>query len=150
MQVGQSGTILFGTYFHGLDEKCRLVIPSKFREFFFDHKAYLLKGHEGSIEIYNSSTFANLIEKASTLNSNVKDQRDYQRTLLKSVVELDVDSKNRIQLTNQIIKKYDLSTKLAIIGLIDHIEVWSEDKWNIYEKELDEHFDEKAEDMFND
>ena len=91
-----------------------------------------------------------MIEKASTLNSNVKDQRDYQRTLLKSVVELDVDSKNRIQLTNQIIQKYDLSTKLAIIGLIDHIEVWSEEKWNIYEKELDEHFDEKAEGIFND
>ncbi len=138
--------MLFGSYNHALDEKGRLVIPAKFARS-LTNKLFLVKGYEGTLCIYPSDAFDSYLEKLSSLPDTQKLSRDVLRVALSSVVELELDSKNRIQFSPSILTKYNISNKVFVIGMLDHLEVWSEEKWLKYSEENEPLFEEKSEEL---
>ncbi len=136
--------MFFGSYFHSLDDKGRVVIPSKMREE-AGLRIYIMRGHEGALEIYRKETFESKLEEITHLPYNQKSSRDFVRLTLSSVVELDVDRQGRVQIPQQVISDYAISKDVAIIGVYDHIEIWSRDKWLSYVKDGEESYDDNAE-----
>lgn len=136
--------MFFGSYFHSLDDKGRVVIPSKMREE-AGLRIYIMRGHEGALEIYRKETFEAKLDEIASLPYNQKSSRDFVRLTLSSVVELDVDRQGRVQIPQQVINDYAISKDVAIIGVYDHIEIWSRDKWLSYVKDGEESYDDNAE-----
>ena len=58
--------MFIGNFAHNLDEKGRLVIPSKMRDE-LGSKAYILKGFDGALSIYKESDFIELTKKLAKL-----------------------------------------------------------------------------------
>ena len=141
--------MLFGSFNHTLDNKNRLVIPARFRKG-LSSRLYLLKGYDGCLSVFDEKSFELYIQKINEYPFEKKDSRDVIRIALSSVVELEVDAKNRIQIPLEIIDKYSMSNDLMIVGVIDHIEIWNLDKWNKYLDENSNQFEEKAEKLLGD
>lgn len=138
--------MLFGFYEHALDNKGRLVVPSKFRSE-IGSILYILRGYEGSLAIYKADEFAKMVEEIEKLPFTKKDARTFIRMQLASVCELEIDKQGRIQIPTHLLTKYSISKDVVIIGVGDHIEVWDKKAYSDYEAQGNEEFDRIAESL---
>lgn len=140
----------FGYYEHSLDDKGRLMIPSKLREGLSSGSPlYVLKGFEGCLSIYNEMSFLKLTDRLSSLAYEDKEARSYIRNVLGSVTQLNVDKLGRIQIPVTILSKYQISRQVAVIGVGDHFEIWDLAKYNDYELENAKEFEDIADQLVN-
>ena len=138
--------MFFGSFEHTLDEKNRLLIPSRLRSQ-LSAKVFIMKGYEGSLSIYTEDSFSNFLEKLQNLPYESKLSRDIERVSLSSVFELNIDLANRIQIPTALVNKYSISKEVVVLGVIDHIEIWSKDKWEKYLKDNEADFESKSEEL---
>lgn len=141
--------MFYGSYRHSLDEKGRLTLPSKLRQN-LSAKLYVLKGYEGSLNVYTEETFQAYLSRLSGLTYESKLSRDVLRVALASVTELELDDKFRVQLPVSLREKYQISDKIVIVGMLDHLEFFNEDKWDSYQKENESLFEEKSQSLLGD
>lgn len=138
------GFMLYGSFFHTLDEKGRLLIPSRIRSD-LDGRLFVLKGYEGTLLVYPEAEFNKYISSLDDLDDNSKNSRDIKRIVLSSVFEIDVDSKSRMQLPASLLKKYEITSEVIIIGMINHLEIWDKTKWENYLKDNEPDYEQKCE-----
>lgn len=141
--------MFFGRFNHSLDDKGRLVIPSKMREQ-FSRLIYIMKGYDGALAIYKEQEFLKLVEQAEKLDFNKKNTRFYLRSQLASTCELELDKQGRVQIPTQLLNQYKIGKDVIIIGVGDHIEVWDKAIYEKYENEANENFEEIAENLKKD
>ncbi len=141
--------MFYGSFVHNLDNKGRLVIPSKMRDE-LGAKAYILKGYDGALSIYKESDFQELVKKIQNLPFTKKAARAHLRVQLASVCELDIDKQGRALLPTQLLAKYKIGREVIVIGALDHIEVWNRNDYEVYEQSADSSFEDIAEDLVND
>lgn len=138
--------MFYGSYEYNIDEKGRLVIPSKMRDL-VGSKLFMMKGFEGCISLYREEDFQKLVQKLQTLPSEKTNVRKYSRLLLASVTELNIDRQGRMLIPTKILKDYKIGSKVAILGQINHIEIWDLDRWNAYKDENEQDFELDAESL---
>lgn len=141
--------MFFGSYSHSLDDKNRLVIPSKMRNELGVH-LYIMKGFDGAISMYPEKAFEKLMEEFNSLPFNRKDARSYLRTQLATTSELEIDKAGRVIIPNTLLEKYNISKSVMVIGMGDHIEVWDSKVYEAYEAEADKNFEDIAENLNKD
>lgn len=138
--------MFFGYYEHSLDEKGRLVIPSKMREE-AGCRLYIMKGYDGALSIFKASAFEKMVEEAQNVPFTKRNSRKYLRIQLGSACEMEVDKQGRIQIPSQLLARYNITKEVVILGVGDHIEVWSKETYSEYEKSAEEDFEEIAENL---
>ncbi|MCD8204793.1 MAG: division/cell wall cluster transcriptional repressor MraZ [Coprobacillus sp.] len=136
--------MFFGRYEHSLDDKNRLVIPSKMRSE-AGETLYLMKGYDGALALYKESDFNRLMEEVSAYSFQKKNNRDYIRVQMSSTYDLEIDKLGRITIPTALISRYGIGRDVYIIGVVDHIEIWDKEKYLAYEKESDATFESVAE-----
>lgn len=136
--------MFFGNYSHSLDEKGRLVIPKKMREELGD-KIFIMKGFDGALAIYQESAYSRVMEELQKYSFNKKENRDYLRLKLASIVDLDVDKMGRVQLPVAILGKYHINKDVVVLGAGDHIEVWDKDRYEEYMSSIEDEYEDIAE-----
>ena len=141
--------MFFGSYDHQLDNKNRLVIPSKFLDG-LSNKLYIMKGFDGCLSIYPENAFHSLISKLEAKDFELSKERENIRLALSSVFCLEIDKVNRVVIPTTLAKKYHISHSVKVVGVIDHFEIWSIDKWEEYSQNADKHFEENAEKSHHD
>ena len=143
--------MFFGHYEHSLDEKGRLLLPRKIKEELKDNSSlYVLKGFEGCLSVYSEAEFLKLCEECEKISFNKKNSRDYLRAVLSSVVELNIDKVNRIQLPKDVLTRFHINRNVIIIGVGDHFEIWDNESYLRYEEEVNSHFEDIAESLSKD
>ena len=141
--------MFFGNYSHSLDEKGRLVIPRKMRES-LGNKIFIMKGFDGALAIYKEDAYEEVIEELKKYSFNKKENRDYLRLKLASIVDLEVDKMGRVQIPAAILNKYGIQKDVVVLGAGDHIEVWDNTKYDAYMASIEDNFEEIAERIGND
>ncbi len=136
--------MFFGNFIYSIDNKGRLVIPAKFRLAVND-TLFAMRGYEKCLSLYPESSFNQLQVNIAKLNFNQKDARDYIRIALASTFELTIDNHGRIQIPAAISKLYQLEGTVRIVGVQDHLEIWSAQAWEDYEASADAVFEKTAE-----
>ena len=138
----------FGYYEHSLDDKGRLMIPSKLREGLSSGSPlFVIKGFDGCLSIYNESAFSVLCDNLQKLQYESKDNRSYIRNVLSSVVQLNVDKLGRIQIPTLVLAKFNISRQVAVIGVGDHFEVWDLEAYAKYDEENSSRYEEVADNL---
>lgn len=132
--------MFFGSYAYTLDDKGRLVIPAKMRSE-SGPVLFAMRGFEHCISLYTQQSFALLVQQANAYDFNQANVRSYLRTALASVIELPIDDHGRVQLPMDTIKQFKLDKNVKIIGVNDHIELWSATTWDTYQTEAKDQFE---------
>lgn len=139
--------MLIGEFHHNLDDKSRLVMPSKV----FDDlgsEVIVARGFEHCLMVYPIAKWENVIAKFSELSITKADTRKFMRILLAGATSCKFDSQKRICIPS-VLKNYaGISKEVVIIGLDDHLEIWSEDEYNRFLDENLESFAEIAESIY--
>lgn len=139
--------MLMGEYHHNLDEKKRLIIPSKFREE-IGEKFVVTRGLDGCLFLYSLNEWEKIITKLKTLPFTKKDARSFTRFLMSAASICEFDKQGRINLVNSLIEYAKIQKECVIIGVNDRLEIWSEERFN--ELMLDsESFSTVAENLFD-
>ena len=138
--------MFFGSFVHTLDDKGRLMVPRKMREE-LGSKAYIMKGFDGSLSVYNKEKYQKLVSEFGRLSFNQQKVRDYLRLQFASTYEMDVDKLGRVQIPTALLTKFNISREVLVLGIGDHIEVWDKAKYEEYENNIRDQFESLAEDI---
>lgn len=139
--------MLMGQFHHAIDEKGRLVIPTKYR-MELGESFVITRGLEKCIYVYSMSMWERLVEKIEKLPFTKKDARVFARTFFSGATVCEFDKNGRINITSPLVEYAGLTKNCVIIGVNDRLEIWDEE---IFAKLLDENaeqIEEIAENLF--
>lgn len=139
--------MLMGEYHHNIDEKNRLIIPSKFRNE-LGEKFVITRGLENCLFVYSSVEWENIVNKLRTLPFTKKDSRNFTRFFLSGATECTLDKSGRVSITSPLVKYAGLTNTCVIIGANDRLEIWDEGAWNNFFDTNEENFADIAENLF--
>ena len=120
--------MLSGEYRHVLDEKKRLIIPSKIRSE-MGKTMVITRGLDGCLFGYSEENWNNIMEKLNTLPFTKKDARNFTRFLTSGATLLEFDKQGRIVIPTYLSNYANLLKDIVVIGVIGRIEIWSKEKW---------------------
>ena len=139
--------MLMGEYHHNIDEKNRLIIPSKFR-FDLGEKFVITRGLEKCLFVYSLSEWESIVSKLRTLPFTKKDSRDFIRFFLSGATECVLDKTGRVCITSPLVHYAGLSHECVIIGANDRLEIWDKNNWDNFFQTNEENFANIAENLF--
>ena len=140
--------MFLGEYHHNIDEKGRLIIPSKYRDE-IGNSFVVTKGLDGCLYVYSMVEWEKITNKLKKLPFTRKDARTFTRFFLSGATECEFDKQGRINLANSLIEYADLKKECLVIGVNDRLEIWSLEKFNNLMNENLEQLDEIAEHLFD-
>ena len=139
--------MLIGEYHHNIDEKGRLIIPSKFRDE-IGKEFIVTRGLDGCLFIYSKGQWEKIVTKLQTLPFTKKDARTFNRFFLSSATVCEFDKQGRINIPSNLINYASIQKECTIIGVNDRLEVWASDKFSSLIEENTAAIDEVAENLF--
>ena len=124
---------MFGTYFRALDNKNRVMIPSKFR-----HKLgeafHISISPDNAAEIRNDVDFQNWMSSLTKMSTLNRDARMFKRVMLGNTQEMVPDKQGRIVLQADLLKRLSITKEIAFVGVGDKIEIWAKEAWDDFNK----------------
>ncbi len=118
-----------GEFHHNIDEKGRLIIPSKLREELGEN-IIVTRGLEDTLFIYSEKEWSLIVSKLKSLPFTKKDARSFTRMFLSGATAIEFDKQGRIKVPSPLVDYASLIKECVIIGVGDRLEVWSREKWN--------------------
>lgn len=135
-----------GEYGHNIDRKGRLIMPAKFREELGEH-VVVTRGLDGCLYVYTAEEWEKVYMRLASLPTTRKDARMYKRMVLSKATECEMDSQGRILIPSSLTSVAALKKECLIIGMADHLEIWSKERWDSMEEEQSDNFEEMAEQL---
>ncbi len=123
--------MLLGEYHHNIDEKGRLVIPTKIRNE-LGNSFYITRGIENCLNLYSIAKWDELVAKLNTLPFTKKDARAFTRFFYSGATVTEFDKSGRINIASPLVSYADIKKECVIIGVGDHVEIWSNENFNKY------------------
>ncbi len=140
------GSMFMGEYYHSIDDKGRLIIPSKVRGD-LGEKFIVTRGLDNCLFIYPTDEWHNIITKYKEL-PNTKDARNFMRFFLSGATECEYDKQGRIKVPIPLINYANLEKDCVIIGVNDRLEVWSKENWDSFINENEDSLSDIADNLF--
>lgn len=116
--------MLMGEYCHNIDDKGRLIMPSKFREE-IGNSFVITKGLDGCLFVYSLANWEKIISNLKSLPFTRKDARTFMRFFLASANKGEIDKQGRINVPNNLLEYAKIEKECIIIGVLDRLEIWN-------------------------
>lgn len=136
-----------GEYHHNIDDKGRMIIPSKFR-YDLGEKFVITRGIDTCLYLYPISEWTKIISNLNELSFTKKDVRSFQRFFLSGATECDFDRQGRINITSPLAQYAGLTKECVIIGVTDRIEIWSKERFDKFISDNIDNISDIAENLF--
>ena len=140
--------MLIGEYHHSIDEKGRLIIPSKFRTE-IGKEFVVTRGLDKCLFVYSLKEWENIVKKISTLPFTKKDARDFSRFFLSGATVCEFDKQGRINITSPLVHYAGLTKECVIIWVNERLEIWDEVEFNTFSEKNEDNFANIAENLFD-
>lgn len=137
--------MFIGEYSHAIDNKNRIIVPSKFREE-LGSKFVITKGLDGCLYVYPITEWRVLEDKLKKLPLTSKDARAFVRFFFSGANEVEIDKQGRTLIPANLLEYAEIKKEIVSIGVSTRIEIWSKQKWDDYNN-TNINFDEIAEKM---
>jgi MraZ protein len=128
--------MLIGEYKHTIDEKKRMAIPAKLRKE-IGKGAVLTRGLDNSLALYPAKEWKKVVEKLNQLPSGKLDVRGFNRIIMAGAVSAEFDSLGRVLVPDYLKEYAGLKKNVVIAGVYNRLEIWDEEKWNVYKKRME-------------
>ena len=139
--------MLMGEYHHSIDDKNRLIIPSKLREE-LGSEFVVTRGLDKCLFVYPMKEWKKIVNNLSTLPFTKKDARDFSRFFLSGATVSVFDKQGRINITSPLVNYANLTKECVIIGVNERLEIWDIDEFNSFMNKNIDNFSEIAENLF--
>ena len=140
--------MFIGEYHHTIDEKKRLIIPTKFREE-LGKEFIITRGIEKCLYVYSKPSWDEITNKLETLPFTKKNAREFNRFFLSGATLAELDKSGRVLLTSPQISYANITKECVIVGVGERIELWPLDSWNDFYETARENMSDIAENLFN-
>ena len=140
--------MLMGEYHHNIDDKLRMIIPSKFRDE-LGESVVVTRGLENCLFVYSLTEWSQIVSKLKSLPFTKKDARNFTRIFLSGATVCEFDKQGRIKITTPLADYADITKECVIIGVNDRLEIWSLSKWNNFFDENNESLSDMADHLFD-
>jgi MraZ protein len=139
---------LTGEFKVTLDEKGRISLPALLRRCLNESTLYLTEGFEKSLGLYTSEQYNKMISDI-TNNTNPYSQKDrnLRRRIAGPFQEVEIDKAGRIPIAASLREFAGLSKDCVVLGQIDYIEIWDEEKYRSFKEASDEEFAAASEEL---
>jgi MraZ protein len=132
---------LLGIFSRKLDAKGRLSLPADFRKVLSEDLRLTPDPTNQYLMVFETEAFNKWVEglfEAKGGFSVGNKQMVAQRKVLNSrAIPFEVDNSGRVRLTQAQRDVASLEKDVVIVGDVDHIEIWDEERWNQYVAETD-------------
>ena len=136
--------MLIGQYNHSIDDKNRLSFPVKFRKE-MGKTVVVTPGLDQCLFVFTTKEWLKIAERLAESSMLHTDTRSFNRYLLGGAVEVSVDTNGRILIPDFLKERAGLKNKVAIVGVHTRVEIWEEDVWKAYKKDVETNADSLAE-----
>ncbi len=140
--------MFIGEYHHNIDDKGRLIIPSKFRSE-LGEQFIITRGLDKCIFIYSVNEWNNIINKLKSLSFTKKDARNFMRFFLSGATVCEFDKQGRISITSPLVHYANLNHECVIIGVNERLEIWSKESFDKFMETNEEEFSIISEHLFD-
>ncbi len=140
--------MFIGEYHHTIDEKKRLIIPTKFRND-LGKEFIITRGIERCLYVYSKESWDDITNKLETLPFTKKNAREFNRFFLSGATLAELDKSGRVLLTSPQISYANITKECVIVGVGERIEIWPQDNWNEFYESARENMSDIAENLFN-
>lgn len=144
--------LLTGCFSRSLDEKSRLAIPKRLREAMQcadDAAVFVTPGTDGSLAIYTEEAFGRCAERLNQVSPTRQDVRAFARLFYGQAQRIEFDVQGRVRIPPELASLASLEKEVMLVGVQDHLELWSTERWKSYLSEKQSQYDQIAETAFN-
>lgn len=138
--------MFIGEYNHTIDDKGRIIIPSKLRNE-LGNNFIVTRGLDGCLFIYSSTEWNNIINKYKNL-PDTKEKRNFLRVFLSGATICEYDRQGRINIPQSLISYANLKRECIIVGVFDRLEIWAKESWNKFIDENTDNLSDIADRLF--
>ena len=136
-----------GQYKHNLDDKGRLVLPTKFREQLKEGSVITI-GYDGCLTIYTAEGWELCVQELLSKPMTSLAVRKTMRVLTGNASDIELDKSGRVKIPDYLLSDAGISKEVTIVGLGSVIEVWATERW-LKEQEIDKAgFEADAEQLY--
>ena len=121
--------MLIGEYYHNLDAKGRVSIPSKFRDD-LGGTFVLSKGLDNCLYAYSVKEWEGFQNELLAIRG--ADAQRVRRFFFSGASECEIDAQGRVVLPPAFREYAGLKKELVIIGVSNRAEIWDKEKWEGY------------------
>ncbi len=140
--------MITGEYKNSLDDKGRLLIPSKLRTELEGERLVLTRGVESCLWLFPAEQWKSLADQITQSTSLFqKRARILKRRIIAPAQEVEIDKAGRITIPPTLREYADLSRETVILGLENYVEIWNEAAYMQDLEDNEEEFLEAAEEL---
>ncbi len=138
-----------GLSFHTIDEKGRIIIPSRFRDVVRagGHNGVMMSMMDKSLFAYTYEEWNKIEQKVLDMAEKSESMRRFRRIFIGGAHEVLSDKQGRVLIPPTLRQYANLEKEIVMVGVLDHFEIWSRVNWERENQELFE--DLKNEDVRN-
>ena len=136
--------MFLGEYKHTIDDKGRVIIPSRFRES-LGARCIVSKGLDGCLFVFPEEEWNKLVLQLEKLPLTKKDARAFTRLFLAGAAEVEKDKQGRIALPAPLKEYAKLEKDVMVTGVANRIEIWNLEQWQQYSEAAEDGFEQLAE-----
>lgn len=136
--------MFMGEYRHSVDDKGRMIIPSRFRED-LGASFVITRGLDNCLFAYPMEEWKVLEQKLKNLPFTKADARSFTRFFFSGASECELDKQGRVNIPNHLLQFAEIEKECVVIGVSNRVEIWSESVWQAYYENSKGSFEEISE-----
>ena len=131
--------MFLGEYAHSLDEKGRVVMPSKFRPELATG-CVVTKGQERCLYVFPQDRWDDEASAVLKLPRTDRRARNYSRSFFASASDQSLDRAGRCQIPEPLRTYAGLTKDVTVVGVADRVEIWDTDTWRSVAAVADDYY----------
>lgn len=136
--------MFFGSFEHALDDKGRVIMPSRFRGKLAEG-VMMSRWIEQCVAVFPRSEFDKLAERIQALPEGSKDRRDFALIFFGHAFEAELDRQGRITIPPKLREMAGLDREVEVVGMMNRVEIWDRRRWEEATQGGLERFEQTAE-----
>ena len=126
-------------YERQLDERGRIILPSKLRED-GNGTVYITQStSEKCLHLYTEEEWSKVAEKVNQLPTATDyNAAAFVRLFFGKATSVTVDKQGRIPIAKRLLDYAELNKEVVLVGANTRLEIWDAQKWNDYQSKLSE------------
>ena len=142
--------MITGEYRYSLDEKSRLMIPSRIRTEISGNTIVLTRGVDQCLWLFTHEEWK-IVSQSLIGSTSVFQERArlIQRRIIAPAQDTEIDRSGRITIPSTLREYADLKKECVILGMLRYLEIWDGETYLKYLEENEAKFKEAAEEIGN-